>query len=528
MVNFADWLANPAAIRIVLVEVNVKSGGQEITRYLSTKPFVTSPTDTPPNQYYEPVLVSALQYAEVLDITGSGGMSGGDVEVANYAGERDRWLNDIWDNRSIKAWIGDPSWARTDFQMIFNGVVGTLRSSSRDTLTLTVFDKTQWLNTPITDQKISDIGGTGSNLGNVVSMTFGEVFNVTPQLVNAATLKYQVHNGPISGIGEVRDNGIPIANDHIGWAGVTVDNSKGTFTLNQSPAGTITCSLQGDASPTYAGTISSIIQRLVTNYGINTTRFTSADLDAANLASFDAACPQPVGLYATGGNSTLATYTDGLNTTYSATSGAPNSTSGGANLLSLCQSLAGSVDARIVMSRTGLLRLIQVAFPGSGTPVPIGPAQILEKTLVIHDRPLVKASVMIAFCQNYTVQNNLIGGITDAAKSIFSNPWLFTTATNLQTQADYKLNAAPPPEADTMLLKRTDANAEANRRVAMWSVPRTVFQFEGTPDLINSLQLGCAVVLTHPRFGLSAGKAGLVTSLSPNWFKGTITVQVLV
>jgi hypothetical protein len=180
------------------------------------------------------------------------------------------------------------------------------------------------------------------------------------------------------------------------------------------------------------------------------------------------------------------------------------------------------------MSRQGQLRLIQGAFPGSGTAVAIGPSQMVEKSLSIHDRPFVKASVMLTYCQNWTVQNNLVTGITDAAKSMFANQWLYTTATNLQAQADYKLNAAPPPETNTMLLKKTDADAEANRRVAMWSVPRTVFQFEGTPDLINSLTLGCAVTLTHPRFGLSAGKPGIVVSLAPNWFKGTIAVQVLV
>jgi hypothetical protein len=488
MVDFAAWLSNPTVPRIVLVEVNVKSGGSEITRYLSTKPYLTSPSDTPANQYYEPVVVGGIQYTEVLDIAGTGGMSGGDVSIANYNGERDNWLNDVWDNRSIKAWIGDPTWARSDFQLIFNGIVATLNSTSMDTLTLVIRDKLQQLNSPVTDQKI---GGTGTNKDNVVSLTFGEAHNVTPQLSDAATLKYQVHNGPIEGILEVRDNGQPVS--------VTVNNSTGTFTLNQASAGEITVSVQGDKNPTYINTISTVVQRLVTGFGNSTSRFTSADLDATNLAAFDTQCPQPIGVYADGNT----------------------------NLLTLCQDIAASVDARVVMSRAGLLQLLQVSVPGFGTAVQIGPSQIIERSLVISDRPFVKAAVMLGFDKNWTVQDNLLTGIPEAHKKMFSEEWLTTTSTNLQVKADYKLNDAPP-QTDTMLKRRTDADAEANRRVAVWSTPRTVFQFEGTADLIGSLSLGCAATLTHPRFGLSGGKTGTIISLSPNWFKGTITVQILV
>jgi hypothetical protein len=222
-------------------------------------------------------------------------------------------------------------------------------------------------------------------------------------------------------------------------------------------------------------------------------------LDATNLAAFDTACPQPVGVYADGNT----------------------------NLLALCQDIAASVDARVVMSRAGLLQLLQVAVPGFGTPVQIGPSQIIERSLEISERPFVKAAVTLGFDKNWTVQDNLLTGIQEEHKKMFATEWLTSTSTNLQAKADYKLNDAPP-QTDTMLKRRTDADAEANRRVALWSVPRTVFQFEGTSDLIGSLSLGCAATLTHPRFGLSGGKTGTIVSLSPNWFKGTITVQILI
>lgn len=488
MIEFAAWLKNPAAPRIVLVEVNVKSGGQEITRYLSTGNYMTSPTDSPPNTSYEPIIVSGLQYTEQLDITGQGGLSGGELEIANYNGERDTWLDDVWDNRQLIAWIGDPSWDRSDFVMIFNGVVATIDSHSKDTLTLSLRDKLQRLNSPATDTKI---GGQGANKDEVVNLCFGEVHNVTPQLVSASELKYKVHNTSIEDFIEVRDNGVPIS--------VTKSLSDGTFTLNYSSAGTITASVQGDKNGSYTNTIADIVRRLATGYGTVASRYTDADIDATNFAQFNADNPQPVGV----------------------------SISGGDNVLQTCQELAASVDARLVTTRLGLLRLIQIKIPGSGTPVQIGPSQIVEGSLHISSRPLVKASVMLGFAKNYTVQAGLLTSIPDEHKKLFAEEWLTTTSTNAAVKADYKLNEAPP-QTDTSFLRRIDASAESDRRVALWSTPRTVFQFEGTSELIGSLEIGCAATLTHPRYGLSAGKTGTVVMLSPNWFTGRITVGILI
>src|SRR5438874_5234990 len=161
MIDYAAWLKDPAAVRVVLIEVNVKSAGLETTRYLSTRPYVTSPTDSPANQYYEPVVTTGFTFTEQLSLdSASASFSAGDIEIVNYNGERDSWLDDIWDNHKITAWIGDPRWKRADFQVIFNGVVATMGSKSREVLNLTLRDKLQFLNTPITDKKISDIVST--------------------------------------------------------------------------------------------------------------------------------------------------------------------------------------------------------------------------------------------------------------------------------------------------------------------------------------------------------------------------------
>lgn len=496
-VDYTAWLKNSAAVRVVLIEVGVQSAGLETTRYLSTRPYVTGPADTPANQYYDPVVTTGIQFTEQLDLTnGNGSSSVGDIEITNINGERDSWLNDIWDNHSIKAYIGDPSWARADFQMIFNGVVGTLGSKSRDILNIILLDKLQWLNTPVTDAKI---GGSGTNKDNIFNLSFGEVSNITPTLTNDVTLEYQYHDGPTYGVVEIRDNGKPIANDAMGWSGATVNAATGRFTLNRASAGTITCSVQGDATGAYKNTISKIIQRVVTGYGTAASRFTAADLDAANLAAFDTANPQAVGVYAEGRT----------------------------NVVDLCQQLASSVGAQMVMSRLGLLRLIQLAVPGLGTPINIDSTQMLDRSLQIKSRPLVQSAFMLGFDKNYTVQEDLLTSIPDAHKQMFATEWLTATATSTVVQANYKLSAAPV-QIDTCLCTRSDAMAEATRRLYIWATARSELSFEGTSDLLQTLELGMAVTITNRRFGLQNGKTGIVTSLAPNWLTGRVIVGVLV
>src|SRR5439155_21654609 len=153
---------------------------------------------------------------------------------------------------------GDPRWKRADFQVIFNGVVATMGSKSREVLNLTLRDKLQFLNTPITDKKISDIVSTADATtgGTVLNLTFGECHNVTPLLVDASKLKYAVHDTAINGFIEVRDNGIPVT--------FSSEAGTGRFLLTKASAGQITASVQGDMGDgTYHNTVASIIKRIV-------------------------------------------------------------------------------------------------------------------------------------------------------------------------------------------------------------------------------------------------------------------------
>jgi hypothetical protein len=487
-VDFLDWLKSPAAIRMTLVEVVAQVGGVETTRYLSTGTYTTGAADTPANISYEADVSTGVQFVEQLSLSGEATLSAGDIEVGNVGGVRDGWLNDIWVNRQIQAWIGDPRWPRADFRMIFNGVVADIAPKGRDTLALKLRDKMQRLNTAVTEAKLD---GTTPNKDAILPLAFGEVHNVTPLLTNPSTLEYQVHDGACESIFEVRANGLPVS--------AVAVNTTGKFTLNvANQSAAITVSAQGDKPSAYTNTISALVERLVTGYGKASDRFTSGDLDVANLAAFDAAHQQPVGLY-------LKDRT---------------------NVIAACQMLAASVGAQIVPTRLGQLRLIQIALPAAGTPTEIRPEHIIGDTLAPVSRTDVVAAVKIGFCKNWTVQANLQTALPAQHMDLFATEWLTATATNPTVQATYKLNG-DPVQQDTMLLRRTDADVEAARRLALWSVPRTVYEFEGVAEMLM-LELGQAVTIYNRRYGMTAGVPGMVISLAPDWSTAHCKVGILV
>lgn len=328
------------------------------------------------------------------------------------------------------------------------------------------------------------------NKDRLIPLSFGECHNVPALLVDSAMLEYKLHSGYIERIIEVRDNGVPV--------NFTALPERGSFRLITSPAGVITASVQGDISDVYRNTAAKLIERLATGFGKVADRFTAADIDTDNFAEFDAAHQQPMGIYL----------------------------EDRANVLEVCQQLAASVGAQVCMSRNVKLRILKVQLPPVGTSIVITPDDMVRKSLEIVERPVVTASVKLGFARNWTLQDNINTAIPDMHKKLFAQEWLTQTRVDASVASAYRLHEEPRQE-DTLLLRLVDAELEAERRLNLRKVQRTVFRFTGFANMLD-VELGQAVTLVHPRFGLSAGKQGIVITLSPDWLAARCTVEVLV
>lgn len=514
------WLESPSAIRGIFIEVAVTdvvaSGLTNI--YLSTIGYTTTSADVS----YLPIVVGGIKITETLAVDGQASLSFGDIELNNITGEYDNWLDPskyIWANRLIKIYLGDPSWVcatindiHGSFELIFDGVVDDIDSRSINRLNIKIRDKLEKLNTTITETKLGTYGTWASgqtNQDNIVPLAFGEVFNVSPMLIDPSTLEYQFNDGISEQLIEIRDNGIPIYNSSIP-GGATVNLSTGKFTLTKKPSGVITASVQGVkksinlstgslVTGTYSNNIANLIALIVTQYGKYSTRFSASDLDLANLSAF-AANTQSVGIYITDTQNTLV----------------------------VCQMLAGSIGAQLFITRKGKLQLLRIGVPTSTPSVDITMADIVYNSLSVSNRTSVVAATKLAYNKNYTLQDNLLTSIPVAHKELFSskNEWSTKTVIDTSIQGTYRLEVDPVAK-ETLLLVGSEAQTEATRLNDYYKVPRTIYKFTGTSKLL-SLELGQAVNLIFPRFGLDNGVSGQVVSLSPSWGTSTIEVEVII
>lgn len=543
--QITEWLNDDNAIRGTLIEVQVLPNGSstEITRYLSTFGFTTSPTDTPSNTTYDSLLAGGIRFTERLDIMGSGSLSVGDIEIINTTGELDSWIHDTWANRRIKAFVGDVTWSRDKFFQVFDGIVVDIDSRNPNSLSLKLRDKMQALNTPISELNYSDIYPypNSANLSPhydptdvnntvpdlAIPMAFGEIHNATPVLIDPGNLVYIVNYGPINGIIEVRDNGIPLTYP----TAYSIDAAKGTIKMNYQPMGVLTVSFQGDSAVGYKDTCASLIKRLVTGFGkvvpnpttgTPTTRtgpvvpgssppigapvitpsperfVDGVDIDSSNFANFESANTQPMGVYV------------------------PSKE----NLLTTIQNLARSVGGALSPGRDGKLRLLKLESPPTGVPFIIEDHMYKLESLQITNRTLVIGAIKLGYNKNWTVEQNLLTNIPPEHRKLFAEDISTIGVFNADTLSKYKLTSLPALE-ETYLITQQAASVEANRRLDLWSQPHTIYKIIGFSPLFD-LKIGDTVQLTNWRYGLETGKLGTVVSLQPNWTTATVEVEIFI
>ena len=523
------WLIDNTARRCLLVRVGrykVSTTSEEYV-YLSNAGYMPSTADVE----FLPIITGGLKFSETLTLDASPSMSFGDLEINNFDGEYDDWTDSdqfIWSNRTIQIYYGDPSWTssnfaavQSNFELIFDGLISDISVKSRDKITFLLRDKLERLNTPLTENKLGTFGTWGtsaqSNQAAIKPLVFGEVHNMTPLLVDPSQVQYQVCAENANDIIEIRDNGVPVyVSGSTTIYGATITNSTGTiggttFKLAASPGGAITATVQGvktyidltDGSlKTGTGVfrIANLIALISTQYGKSYTKLSASDLDLTNLAAFDAANTQPVGLLV----------------------------NGPVNVIVACQQLATSIGAQINFTRYGKLQLLRLGVPTADPVIDITTDDIIANSLSITNRTGVIAAAKIGYCKNWTVQSGLLTGIPQAHKDLFAEEWLTVVSTvNATSQARYKLTAEPPVQKDTLLLVTADAQTEANRLKTYYSEPHNIYGFKGTPRM-QLLKLGQEVTLTHPRFGLASTKTGQVISLSTDWGTGFVDVEVIV
>lgn len=472
--QYTAWLAADARQREILVEVGCNHGGSEITRYLSLFGYGTGAADTPANTPYDARLKGQINLTRRVSISAAESsvqINLSSIDVDNIDGALDGWLEDVWEKRSVKVWIGDVAWARADFRQIFAGRVAAIKPNGRDGLSLLIFDEMQRLNFPVSETLL---GGATVNKDAFIPQAFGEVFNLQPLLADPATHEYQWHTGAGNLVIEVRDNGAPVAYTDL--------SSTGKFRLSASPVGQITCDVQGAVTTGHGFTrhVAHIVEEIVTQYGDATTRLTGGEIDSANFSAFDTANPQNVGLY-------LASRT---------------------NVLEACNAVAASVQGSLHFSREGKLRLWRPPTAGGSPVMSFDASDMKDGSLQAVEILAAAPAVSVGWGRNWTVQGQLAGGLPASSVTEFMTEWRDVVA-NDPTAAALRRYTTSPAREETCLIVEAEANTEAAKRLAFRTGQHLIVEFQTTLKALE-LELGAEITVTHPRFGCGSGRSGWV------------------
>lgn len=505
-IEFNNWLSSDTKITCVLLEITVlDSLGAEVPLYFSNRIFNTKTTDTPSNTTYLPIVKTGVEYTESLPIDGEATLSYGDLQLINKSGEFDYLLEYIWVGASIKIFVGDVKFVRSDFTEIFNGIVGDAYVTDINTINIQIRDKLQRLNYPIYDTLVGEYGIYGSanpNKDTVRPLLFGEAFNISPVMIDPAELEYMVHDGPVDDIVEVRDNGVPVA--------FTKNNLTGTFKLTYAPVGTITCSAVGERyslnslgvlEETPPKTVAKIISRIVTNYGNQSQKLSISDLDLTNFNTFNTAHPQEVGIYIQDRQ----------------------------NVIEVCQNLAKSIGAQVAFTRAGYLKLLKIDIPDlDSSKMEINTSLIVNNSFSISRKLPVVGSVKLGYNYNYTLQEELLTSIPQQHKAYYSKDWLSVTVSDATVKEFYKLTDEAV-QRNTYIQSNlySQVTNEANRLLNLNKTQRYIYRMECLAPTL-SLNVGDMVTLRHTRYGLQSGKPGQIVSISVNWDTNRTNIEVLV
>lgn len=484
-IDYVAWLKRDGVPRALLVEAVAYSGGAEVTRTLSTRVFVSGPIDSPAHAAYDDIVMGAPRFAAQLSelFTGQSLPTWGDIEISNEGGARDSWLDDAWDGRAVRLYLGDPDWPKTDFRRVLDGTIGDIVAPAPNRLALKLRDKTWALNVPV---QTALIGGTTANKDQPKPLCFGQCFNVEPLLIVAATHQYQVHDGAIEAITEVRDNGVSVA--------YTPDLSTGTFTLNAAPAGRITADVKG-AKPggAYLTRCADIISHIVTTRST----LTVDDVDSANFTAFNTTCPQTLGLYVRDRQ----------------------------NVIPLLDELVASVGGFWTFSRDGLLRAGRLEAP-AGTPVlELVADDIRERQIACSARALPVETLRLGYARNFTPQSDgLAGSVSEANRALYSAEHQVASATNAGITTTYKL-ARNPDLLPSLLALPAEAATEVTRRATLYGTVRSIYAV-GVWTAPLRVNLGEVIKIIHPRFGFAAGALAVVVGLDEEPSSGRVTLRV--
>jgi len=473
--TLSEYFATPDARRILLLEIQRTDAAATCYR-ISDEPYITDPADTPSSCAYSPIIGGSglPEFRRVVNDVFDGGASTGfgtvtlastSAAYTSSAGAGNAVMT-LPRGTAVTLKVAAPRdlFAYSTAITLATGKINRIGGSSDGDLSLEIIDGSA----AIAAKQIAIDTATAP-------LCFGYCRNVTPFLTNPATLKYTVHDGAVNDITAVYDDGVllTLGTDY------TKTVAGGYFNLTGSPAGTITCDVQGaKVSGTWLQSTQAIIGNLLDRAGV--TAYTRA---------FNSVPSGTIGLYLT------ATETLG----------------------SLLNKLMQGCAGYWLLDRTGVLTFAQYPLPSTAT-VAYDEKSLLDRVQIDESDRLYSA-VKYQYRTNWTTQTQVRPAAT-AAQAAFAASAGLLGSTTLTPAAEYTYTDSPLLQ--TYFDSGADAATAAGRMQTLYGVPRKIIT--SVVPYSATLALGDQVSLSWFGSSYSGAVVGLGDVFDGAYPKQKITV----
>ena len=374
---------------------------------------------------------------------------------------------------------------------------------TQDVFTISLADPAERLRIPIQENLYAGTGSLegGTDLaGKPKPLCYGSGENISPVLVDRASLVYQVHDGQVQGIDDVYDRGValtfavnlasvytwtPIAGQY------ATSTTTGTFRLGAAAVGPVTADIRGAVdttlSPQWPRRIDQVIKRIGENHA-----------GLSDPESFD--------------NGSMERY----RLTYT----------GDSSLYIKEQRFIVDVLSDLVLGGiwgctpvAGLLYVKQIAFDVTNL-------DIITEDFLLNNGDITRIPTAVppwrlrlGYNRSWYVhgEDEIASGAAAARKDFISFAERFSTKEEAEIRGIYLLSK--DIEQSTSHTDRPtgalsfDISAETVRQFALLSVQRHVYRIR-TRMLPFPVEVGETVTLVHSRFGLSAGQDFIIIGVT--------------
>lgn len=493
---------------------------EEVLR-LSTRGYISRPTDTPANTQYKDLVYSSGSLSAYMfgsgRTTGSSSLGIGDFTILND-GSLDYLLGYGFDLRSFRILsVTGPRVSYASANVIFTGLVESAEFSLTE-INFKIRSPLAYLD--IQAATATFLGNNGASTvllegstdlkGKIKPFVYGKVFNIAPPLINSNSLMYGVNfnlaGSPIevTSIDAVRDGEVELtfqsnyatsallAAASLSAGKYSTCLAEGIFRLESSPAFVITCDVT-EGSTAADRTPGSLAYRLAVD---RSDVIDSSFFKSGTVAALDAKTSAVEGIYVEDSSTIIRAVDDMLN----------------------------PIGCSLIGDTEGLFVLARLETPGTSVLTLQSNSIYKDGYSMSNDGvPVWKAT--IGYAKNYTVQSesNVAGSAITSGRVEFSKVE-FRKQEDEDPSVKVAYKSSDIYSSNTLLTSSSDADTEAARQLALRSVFRKIWTVPTSSKTI--LNLGDTITILDTRFNMQTGWDGVIIGYEYDFRKNEITYQV--